>query len=191
MSDVHRPPFELDGYREYLRLLTRLQLSPRLRSKVDESDVVQQTVLEAHRSRDQFRGTTEAERLAWLRKILSNMLARVGRQFSTEGRDLHRERSLDAALEQSASRLQLLLTADQTSPSHGAVRSEEAVRLAKALHQLPDDQRRVVELHHLQGISVSEVAELVGRSRPAVAGLLFRGLNRLRELMSDASGEAT
>jgi RNA polymerase sigma-70 factor, ECF subfamily len=185
MNPAPGPTFEVEEYRDYLRLLTRLQLNPRLRSKVDESDVVQQTLLEAHRCRNQFRGTTEADRLAWLRKILANMLARVGRQFSTGARSLQKERSLDAALELSSSRLQCLLTADQTSPSGQAVRGEEMVLLARALNQLLEDQRRVVELHHLQGFSVTEVAELLGRTRPAVAGLLFRGLNRLRELMAD------
>jgi RNA polymerase sigma-70 factor (ECF subfamily) len=176
---------EVEEYRDYLRLLTRLQLNPRLRTKVDESDVVQQALLEAHRCRKQFRGTTEADRLAWLRKILANMLARVGRHFSTRARNLQQERSLDAALELSSSRLQCLLTADQTSPSGQAIRGEETLLLARALNQLTEDQRRVVELHHLQGFSVTEVAELLGRTRPAVAGLLFRGLNRLRELMAD------
>lgn len=187
MNATPGPTFQLENYRDYLRLLTRLQLNLRLRSKVDESDVVQQAMLEAHKCRGQFRGKTEAERLAWLRKILANMLARVGRHFSTGGRDVQKERSLDAALELSSSRLQCLLTADQTSPSGQAVRGEEMVLLARALNQLAEDQRRVVELHHLQGLSVSEVAELMGRTRAAVAGLLFRGLNRLRELMADAN----
>jgi RNA polymerase sigma-70 factor (ECF subfamily) len=185
MTAAPQPTFEVEEYRDYLRLLTRLQLNPRLRSKVDESDVVQQALLEAHRCRKQFLGTTEADRLAWLRKILANMLARVGRHFSTRARNLQQERSLDAALELSSSRLQCLLTADQTSPSGQAIRGEETVLLARALNQLAEDQRRVVELHHLQGFSVTEVAELLGRTRPAVAGLLFRGLNRLRELMAD------
>lgn len=165
--------FEVERYRDYLRLITRLQINPRLRSKVDESDVVQQAVLEAYKCREQFRGQTEAERLAWLRKILANMLARVGRSFSTGARDLQKEQSLDAALELSSSRLQCLLAADQTSPSGQVVREEEMVRLAGALNQLAEEQRRVLELHHLQGLTVTEVAELMGRTRPAVAGLLF------------------
>jgi len=187
--DEARTPFEVEDYRDYLRLLTRLQLNPRLRRKVDESDVVQQAILEAHRCRGQFRGTTEAARLSWLRSILANSLARVGRHYSTGTRDLKKERSLDAALELSSSRLQSLLTADLTSPSGRAVRGEEMTLLARALNQLSEDQRRVIELHHLEGISVTEVAELMGRTRPAVAGLLFRGLNKLRELMTANEAE--
>lgn len=187
MNVMPRPTFEVEDYRDYLRLVTRLQLNPRLRSKMDESDVVQQAILEAHKCRKQFRGTTEADRLAWLRTILANMLARIGRSFSTGARDFQKERSLETALELSSSRLQCLLAADQTSPSGQAVRGEEIVLLARALNQLAEDQRRVVELHHLQGFSVTEVAELMGKTRPAVAGLLFRGLNKLRELMGDGS----
>jgi RNA polymerase sigma-70 factor (ECF subfamily) len=178
------PTFEVDEYRDYLRLLTRLQLNPRLRSKLDESDAVQQTILEAHKDRGQFRGTTEAERLAWLRQILAHVLARFGRHFSTGTRDVQRECSLDAALELSSSRLQSVLAADQTSPSGRVVRDEEMVVLARALGLLPEDQRRVIELHHLQGFSVTDVADIMGRTRPAVAGLLFRGLSNLRALMA-------
>lgn len=185
MDATPQSTFEVEEYRDYLRLLARLQLSPRLRSKVDESDVVQQAILEAHKCRTQFRGTTEADRLAWLRTILANMLARIGRSFSTGARDIQKERSLEAALDLSSSRLESLLTADQTSPSGQAVRGEEMLRLARALNQLAEDQRGVVELHHLQGLSVTEVAERMGKTRPAVAGLLFRGLNKLRELMGD------
>lgn len=184
MNAPFDPSFEVENYRDYLRLLTRLQLNPRMRSKVDESDVVQQAILEAHKCRTQFRGNTEADRLAWLRTILANMLARFGRHFSTGARDLKRERSLDADFALSSSKLQCLLTADQTSPSGRAVRGEEMVLLASALNLLNDDQRRAIELHHLQGVTVTDVAELMGRSRQAVAGLLFRGLKRLRELMT-------
>lgn len=173
----------LEEYRDYLRLLARLQLSPRLRAKLDASDIVQQAILEAHQCRAQFRGQSEAEWLAWLRAILAHTLATAGRRFSTEARDLRRERSLQAELEQSSSRLECLLAADQTSPSERAVRCEELRRLTQAMAQLPEDQRRVVELHHLKGLPVVEVAQLMDRSRPAVVGLLFRGLNRLRELL--------
>ena len=179
--------FLVDNYRDYLRLITRMRLSSRLRSKVDESDVVQETILEAYRCQGQFRGKTEADRLAWLRKILANLLARIGRTYSTGARDVQKERSLD--LDFSSSRLEWFLAANQTSVSGRASRAEEMVLLAGALNKLPDDQRRVVELHHLQGLSVTEVAEMMGRTRGAIAGLLFRGLTRLRELMAIGNGD--
>jgi RNA polymerase sigma-70 factor (ECF subfamily) len=173
----------LEEYRDYLRLLARLQLSPRLQAKLDASDIVQQAILEAHQCRAQFRGQSETERLAWLRAILAHTLAAAGRRFSTEARNLCKERSLEAELEGSSSRLECLLVADQTSPSERAARCEELGRLAQAMARLPEDQRRVIELHHLKGLRVAEVAALMDRSRPAVVGLLFRGLNRLRELL--------
>jgi RNA polymerase sigma-70 factor (ECF subfamily) len=76
-----------------------------------------------------------------------------------------------------------LLVADQTSPSQRAVRGEELLQLAQAMSQLSEDQRRVVELHHLQALPVAVVAERMQRSRSAVVGLLFRSLKRLRELL--------
>jgi len=179
----------LDGYRDYLRLLTRLQLSPRLQAKMDESDIVQQVVLEAHKGRAQFRGHSEGEWLAWLRAILAHVLAGAVRRFSAAARDTGRERSLEAELELSSSRLECLLADDQTSPSGRAVRYEELLRLAQAMAHLSPDQRRVVELHHLKGLPLTDVAARIGRTRPAVAGLLFRGLNKLRELLSDRAGD--
>ena len=175
----------LEPYGDYLRLLARLQLSPRLHAKLDASDIVQQTLLHDHANRSQFRGRTEAEWLAWLRAILANALAAAGRRFAAEARDLDREHSLEARLEQSASRLEGLLAADQSSPSERAVRGEELLRLAHAMACLPPDQQRVVELHHLKGLPVAEVAGRMGRTRPAVVGLLFRGLKRLRELLRE------
>lgn len=184
-TDAERRPIE--EYREYLRLLTSLQIGSRVRSKLDESDIVQQTILEAHRSENQFQGETEAERLAWLRTILANVLAGAARHFSAQTRDAGRERSLEAELNLSASRLERALAADQTSPSGHAVRAEEVLALAKALSQVAEDQREVVELHHLKGMPLADVAAQVGKSRPAVAGLLFRGLRKLRELLGSAS----
>jgi RNA polymerase sigma-70 factor (ECF subfamily) len=180
--DGERP---LEAYRDYLRLLARLHLDPRLRSKLDASDVVQQAILQAHEGRAQFRGRTEAEWLAWLRTILANALAAATRRFDARAREVSRERSLEADLELSSSRMECLLAADQTSPSEGAVRGEELLRLGRALAVLPEDQRRVVELHHLKGLPVAEVAQQMQRTRPAVVGLLYRGLKQLRELLRE------
>ncbi len=186
MESTAREDFRpIEDHRDYLKLLVRLQVGSRLRAKLDASDVVQQAILLAHERRDQFRGGTEGEWLAWLRAILGNALAAAFRRFDAQARDPDRERSLEAELERSASRLEGLLAADQTSPSELAVRGEELLRLAQALARLPEDQRRVVELHYLKGLPVAEVAERIGRTRPAAVGLLFRGLKRLRELLCE------
>ncbi len=88
------PSAELQRYRTYLHLLARLHLGDRLRGKLDASDVVQQTFLQAHQARAGFRGTTEPELLAWLRRILARTLAHAERDFGRDKRDLGRERSL-------------------------------------------------------------------------------------------------
>jgi RNA polymerase sigma-70 factor (ECF subfamily) len=175
----------VEDYRNDLLLLVRLQMGPRLRAKVDASDVVQQAILHAHERRAQFRGATEGEWQAWLRTILANALSTIVRQYNTQARNPRRERSLEAELDRSSSRLEGLLAADLTSPSERVVRGEELLRLAHALAKLPDDQRRVVELHYVKGLAVAEVAQRIGRTRPAAVGLLFRGLKRLRELLRE------
>jgi RNA polymerase sigma-70 factor (ECF subfamily) len=176
---------DLERFRPYLRLLARLQLDPRLRAKLDPSDVVQQTLLHAHQARDQLRGRSEAEQAAWLRKILANTLANAARDLRRDKRDVGRERSLEAAVEESSARLEAWLASAQAEPSRRAERNEQFLRLAEALEQLPEGQREAVVLHHLQGWSLAELAGHLGRSEGAVAGLLHRGFKKLRELLHD------
>lgn len=187
---AEQPDGELEGYREYLHLLARLHLGARLRPKVDPSDIVQQTLLKAHEHREQFRGQTEAERGVWLRQILVTTLADVARRFGAVRRSTDRERSLEAALAESSSRLEAWLAADQSSPSQRAERQEQLLWLAQALARLPEDQRVALELKHLQGLSVADIAARMGRGKRAVVGLIFRALRRLREISQECGKES-
>ncbi len=168
-------------------LLARLQVPPRLQAKVDVSGVVQQTLLAASQGAAQCRATDERGRLAWLRGILAHQLGGEIRRFQTAARDVGREESIERGLEDSAARFDAWLAAGQTSPSEQAIRKEQLLDLARALQQLPEDQRMAVELRYLRGLAVSEMVAEMGRTRSAVAGLLARGLKRLRQLLSPDS----
>jgi RNA polymerase sigma-70 factor (ECF subfamily) len=174
-----------ERFRSYLRLLAQMQLDPRLRSKVDPSDIVQQTMLQAHRAMGDFRGKSDAEAAAWLRQILAHNLAHAVRDFGRDKRDVARERSLQAAVDASSARIEAWLAAEQSSPSQQAQRNEQVLRLCKALEHLPDAQREAVQLHYWQGCTLAEIASRLDRTPAAAAGLLKRGMRKLRELMQE------
>jgi RNA polymerase sigma-70 factor (ECF subfamily) len=175
----------LEDYRDYLQLLAQLHVDRPLRGKIDLSGIVQQTMLEAHEALSQAGPLQGGHVAAWLRRVLANNLADEIRRLRTGKRDVIRERSLDAALERSSSRLQSWLAAEQSSPSEPAQRHELSIRVAAALARLPDAQREALVMRHLRGCSLSQIAEHLGRTHAAVAGLLKRGLQQLRNELRD------
>jgi len=185
MSDSPNLAEQLPDFRDYLRVLARAQLDPRLQAKLDASDLVQQTLLEAHRDLDQFRGTTRGELAAWLRQTLARNLANAIRDLSREKRDIGREESLERRLAESSVRLESCLADAGLAPDDLAVRNELLLRLSSALGGLPPAQREAVELRHLHGWALKDIADHLGRSPAAVAGLLHRGLTELRTLLSE------
>jgi RNA polymerase sigma-70 factor (ECF subfamily) len=171
----------LDRYRPWLGLLARLQLDRRFQGKFGESDIVQQTMLEACRALPQFRGRTEPELLAWLRQILAHVMAHEVRRYQgTQQRDMGREVSLEQSLAESSGRLGDLLAASATSPSQQAARHEQELLLAEVMARLPAVHREVIILRNLEGLSHEEVTHRLGRSPGAVRMLWVRALARLR-----------
>jgi RNA polymerase sigma-70 factor (ECF subfamily) len=179
--------WSLESYRDYLRLLARLQLPALLRGKLDPSDVVQETLLKAHRKMEQFRGQSEAELAAWLRRILLNHLTERLRKFGKATAGGMQELPLAQGLDESSARLEAWLMSDQSSPSEKVIRHEELLRVSNALEHLPETQRTALELKHLQSWSVEAIGRHMGLSKSAVGGLLRRGMARLRELMEERS----
>lgn len=166
--------------REYLRMLARVGLDPRLRAKLDESDVVQQTLLEAHRDWDQFRGSGAGERYAWLKQILARNLSNLLRDFTRDKRDVGRE-----AVDASSHRLAHWLASDQTTPATALRREEDTARVALALAGLPESQREAVILRHWHDWSVAAIADQLQTTPDAVTGLLYRGLKALRRQLQE------
>jgi RNA polymerase sigma-70 factor (ECF subfamily) len=181
-ADAHSQ--SLERFRAYLTLLARLHLDRRLQGKVGASDLVQQTLLEACRSADKLQGRTEGEQAVWLRTVLAHQLAHAVRDLGRAKRDVNRERSLEQQLGASSARLGEWLAAEQSSPSLQADRNEQAVRLAAALETLPEAQREAVVLHYWERQTLPQIAEQLGRTPAAVAGLLQRGLKALRRQLS-------
>lgn len=183
MSAEQKP--ELDQYRHYLRVLADMQLDPRLRAKEDVSDVVQMTLVHAHRDLDGFRGTTEAELRAWLKAILSHTVINLAKKYQTKKRDVRLERSIDQQLQESAIRIAGQLPANQSSPSQHLQLQERAEQLADAMSKLLEDEYTAVMLKHVHDWKVAEIAQHLNRSPEAVAGLLRRALKKLRRTMQE------
>jgi len=189
-----REPGELDRLfaqcRNYLHLVARAHVEKRLQAKVDASDLVQQTMLEAYRDFANFRGASEAEWLAWLRCILTNKAANFIRHYQgTAKRQAKRELSLQA--DGSASWAPREPADNGESPSQQLLRKERELMLADAIAQLPPDYQEVICLRNLQKLPFNEVAERMGRSRPAVQMLWMRALTHLRQIMAVTAGDSS
>ncbi len=173
-------------YQAYLQVLARAQLGRHLRGKCDSCDVVQMTLLEAHRDFAAFQGQGEPELLAWLRRILAHNLYNEARHFGAQQRDAAREVSLDqvrAGVEHSSIALGRGLAADTPTPSQVAAKRESAVQVAEAVARLPEDYQTVLLLRVFEELPAEEVAQRMGRTAGAVRMLQMRALQALREVM--------
>jgi RNA polymerase sigma-70 factor, ECF subfamily len=175
----------LELYRNYLNMLARLQIDRRLRGRVDPSDLVQDTFLEAHRAFAAFHGQNEVDLLEWLRRILrSRLTSLVRRHCLAQRRDVRLEHRLDEELEHSSEIARTLL-ATESSPSQNASRREQAVVLADALECLPEHYREVIVLRHMEELSFPEVARRMERSLDSVKNLWVRALAALEKAIGD------
>lgn len=175
----------LKVYWQHLRILAETQLDGRLRRRVSPSDVVQETLFEANRDFGQFRGQSEREFLAWLRRILANNLLRaVERHVLTEKRDVRREVSLEeigASLERSAVRIEQLLIDPHSPLSSQSDRQDRLLALSIAMSALPEDYRRVLVWRHLDGISFNVIGERLERSAGACRMLWLRAIDQMKQ----------
>jgi RNA polymerase sigma-70 factor, ECF subfamily len=183
--DLQGPLFE--RYRSFLLLTAKAEIGPKLAVRCDASDVVQQTMTEAFQAYKSFKGTTEPEFSAWIKCIHRRNIADLIRtRGSPESHRLDGRRHWNDS-EASASFCWNEPAANQSTPSQRLIKGEKALRLAGILQSLPEMQREAVRLRHLEGWPVEKIARELDRSLAATAGLIKRGLQALRERMSQES----
>ncbi len=183
----------LQIYRNYLSILASAQFKQRLKPRVSPSDVVQETLLCAHKRFDQFQGRTEKELVAWLRVILVNSIAKfVERHVLTKQRDVRRDISIDklgAAMDNSAVRVSGFLASKGKTPSVVFQEREDAIGLSDQLAKLSEEHRQVLVLRNLQELPFEEIANRMNRSGPATRMLWLRALDKLRKLYLDPESQ--
>lgn len=175
----------IEHYISYLTVVAESQMNAKLRAKVDPHDIVQETMLEAHRDLGMFRATSDAELRTWLRTILTNNLVSAARYHSRQKRNGQRELSLNSVSVSSGRHHQHHSHTDPSFPGLKLVQQEWSEKLATALRRLLADERTAVTLKHLHNRSVAEIALHLGRTQGAVAGLLRRGMKKLRTHFQD------
>jgi len=177
-------------YRNYMRMVVRTGLGPKLRERVELSDVVQEALVEVVRQFPQFTGQNEAALVGWLRRLVGQKLADLGRYHSRAKRS---GGSPDVALEAAwdlgggeasqGGKLLDMLSLSQTSPSEAASRRELTVLLADALAALPEAEAEVLWLYHAENLSFEAIGDRMGVSRKSIRGIWARGLKSLKRTL--------
>lgn len=176
----------LNACRSYLLLIAAKELDSDLRAKAGASDLVQETLLEAHRDFAQFQGGSEKELLAWLRRMLHNNALNLARIYrGTKKRAAAAEVPIDSG--HSSHPTGCVPIAPDSTPSVHAVKNEQAEVLQKALQRLPDDYRQVILLRYQEELPFEEIGQRMGRSSNAAEKLWLRAIERLRQEMETPS----
>ncbi|MEL6108044.1 MAG: sigma-70 family RNA polymerase sigma factor [Planctomycetota bacterium] len=189
-STLDRSTFQdsLQQHRDRLRRLVEIRLDPRVRGRVDASDVIQETQLEAHERAEEYLGSQEVPFFVWLRFLALQKLAQAHRRhLGTKARDAGREVSIHAPLVSAATSAALAaqLVGQLTTASQAAVRAEVRVRLEQALGKMDPMDREVLSLRHFEQLSQKETANVLKISEKAAGSRHIRALARLRKLVSE------
>jgi RNA polymerase sigma-70 factor, ECF subfamily len=169
----------LESLRSYLLLVARRELGRDLWSKASPSDVVQETLLKAHRDLASFRGQSEAELRAWLCGILAHCILEFRRRFDCQGRDIRREEEPCDGDGRSVPGQELRPSLEP--PSREAIRRERLWLLQEALRRLPEDDRRLVAWRQTEGCTFQEMGRRLGCSVVTARKAWLRALERLRD----------
>lgn len=171
----------LDGCRDYLLLIARQEWPTDLQAKESPSDLVQQTLAEACHDFGAFQGHSQAEWLAWVRRILLHNLQNLVKYYHRERRDVSRE--VAATTDGSGPAFWDQLAAPDPTPRTHLQNAEQAILLDEALAGLPQDYREVIRLRHELDLPFAEIGRRLGRSDDAAQKLWERAVKELARRM--------
>ncbi len=184
----------LSVHREQLKRMVRLRLNQLLRARVDESDVVQEVLLDASGRLQDYVSDPSVPYYLWLRQIAGRKLIDLHRRhLGAEKRDAALEVSLHAGAYPAASSASLAaqLLGKQTSPSQGAMRAEQRIRVEEALDALDPLDREVLALRHYEQLSNMEVATVLEIGRSTASSRYLRALKKVKDILEEGAGLST
>jgi len=177
----------LDLHRNDLRRMAQARLDPRINVRVDASDVVQEALIDAWRRLDGYLRDRPLPFLPWLRQIVGERIIDTHRRhLSSKCRGIQREERLEITNESADVLARRFFTTD-TSPSNLLVRKEIQAQMKQALVALPEKDREVLVLRHIEQFSTAEIASRLEITEGAVKARLLRALLRLRGQMKTES----
>jgi RNA polymerase sigma-70 factor (ECF subfamily) len=175
-----------DKHRRRLRALVAMRMQGGLATRIDASDVVQDSLAEADGRLEDYLQRRPLPFYLWLRQLALQRLIDLHRRHVVAGkRSVRREERGGAIADESMNDLAQRLVARSSSPSRRASREELRIKVREALDQLPRNDREVLVLRHLEQLSMAEIAALLGLTEGAVKVRHLRALQRLRDRLGD------
>jgi RNA polymerase sigma-70 factor (ECF subfamily) len=176
-----------DRYRAKLHCMLRLRIHPRLRGRVDETDVIQEVLLEATQRLEAYLHNPSMPFFLWIRFLASQRLAAMHRHhLGVQARDARKEVHLDRGRIVGATSAALAdgLAARITSPSQAAARTEIRGRLEEILERMEASDREILALRHFEQLTNSEAAQELGLDVSAASKRYVRALARLKQILA-------
>jgi RNA polymerase sigma-70 factor, ECF subfamily len=188
-GDSHAADQLLAGHRERLRRMIELRLDPAIAARVDASDVVQETLLEASRRLDAYLRDPVMPFHLWLRHIAKDRLIdahRRHRQAKRRGVDREQPAVPAGLRDHSSIEMAGQFVDQELTPASAAMKEELKRRLHAAIGELEEDDREIILMRHFEQMSNQEVAALHGVTEAAASMRHLRALRRLKELLDPA-----
>jgi RNA polymerase sigma-70 factor (ECF subfamily) len=180
-----------EQYRDRLRRMVHLRLNRRLAGRIDDSDVVQEAMIDVSRRLDEYLKAPQTSFFLWLRNVTALKLAEVHRRhLGTQLRDADREVTLHRGGLPMADSVSLAaqLLGKLTAPSQAAIRAETRIVVQDALNGMDPIDREVLALKHFEQLSTAEIAEVLGLSKAGAGSRYLRAIKRLREILQQIPG---